>query len=141
MMAGNVRWFGPEFKAAVHRENVKRLHAAAITIENHARELISDGHPPASSAGDPPHVRTGALRNSVTREVGEAEEVARVGTNLRYGRYLELGTTRMAARPWLRRAMAETQAAVARIFTSSAGGAPRGPGAGRDEKGRFVKRT
>jgi hypothetical protein len=139
-MPGHVNWFGPQVKARLHRELVKRLHAASFTVENHARGLISDGFPPASSAGEPPHVRTGALRNSVTHEVIEITEIARIGTNLPYGRHLELGTTKMAARPWLRRALAETRAAVAAIFTT-ASPATRGPGPGRDERGRFIKQT
>lgn len=120
-MADNVRWFGPEVKARLHRENIKRLTAAALTIENHSRRSISEGYPPASIPGEPPHVRTGALRNSVTHEVGDFEEIARIGTNLPYGRHLELGTKHMPARPWLRRAFAETRAAVARIFEAAAG--------------------
>jgi len=59
-----------------------------------------------SAPGDPPHKQSGRLLASVAWElVGDA--IARVGMNLRYGRWLELGTRKMAARPWLRRALRE----------------------------------
>jgi hypothetical protein len=59
-----------------------------------------------SAPGDPPHKQTVRLLASVAWElVGDA--IARVGMNLRYGRWLELGTRKMAARPWLRRALRE----------------------------------
>lgn len=67
-----------------------------------------------SRPGDPPFKQTGHLRRSVAREV--IGLTARVGTNLDYGRFLELGTRHMAARPWLRRALAESQREIAAIF-------------------------
>jgi phage gpG-like protein len=69
-----------------------------------------------SKPGDPPHKQRGRLLASVAWEV--VDTVARVGTNLNYGRWLELGTTKMAARPWLRRALAETRDEVLRILSA-----------------------
>ena len=43
-------------------------------------------------------------------------EIARIGTNLKYGLYLELGTRRMAARPYLRRALDETRDEIRALF-------------------------
>jgi HK97 gp10 family phage protein len=60
-----------------------------------------------SQPGDPPHKQTGHLRRSVAHEVDATSLTARVGTNVRYGRFLELGTSNMEARPWLRRALNE----------------------------------
>jgi phage gpG-like protein len=71
-----------------------------------------------SGPGEPPYKQTGRLRAGVTHEVLDesAKITARVGTNLPYGRHLELGTRKMAARPWLRRALDECRAEITRLF-------------------------
>ena len=52
-------------------------------------------------------VDTGRLRSSITFELGKdgGDIVARVGTNVHYAPYLEFGTRRMTARPFLRPAL------------------------------------
>jgi len=54
-----------------------------------------------SSAGTFPFKRTGQLRRNVQQEYDAATKTARVGTNVVYGKWLEFGTRRMRARPWL----------------------------------------
>jgi len=79
---------------------------------------VYGAHP--SAPGEPPRKQTGRLRASVAYEVDEAALTARVGTNLDYGLYLELGTMRgLAPRPWLRRALAESQARINVILGTS----------------------
>jgi HK97 gp10 family phage protein len=47
-------------------------------------------------------VDTGALRNSIFTEIGKTGAVvARVGPSVEYGPYVELGTYKMGARPFL----------------------------------------
>lgn len=48
-------------------------------------------------------VDTGRLRNSITGE--SDEKTAQVGTNVEYGPYVELGTSRMAERPFIKPAI------------------------------------
>jgi HK97 gp10 family phage protein len=72
-----------------------------------------------SKPGQPPHKQVGVLRGSVTYEVGYAANgalTARVGTNIVYGKFLELGTRRMKARPWLKRALNEKRSAIHAIL-------------------------
>lgn len=69
-----------------------------------------------SRPGEPPRVQRGRLRASVAYEV--AEQVARIGTNVIYGRHLELGTSRMAPRPWLRRMLVEMTPTFRAILTA-----------------------
>lgn len=69
-----------------------------------------------SKPGEPPHKQHGHLRRSVAREV--LGLVGRVGTSLKYGRWLELGTSKVAARPWLRRALAETRDQIKAILSA-----------------------
>lgn len=56
----------------------------------------------ASAPGQFPMSDTGRLANSVEFNLPTAGRLmGEVGTNVIYGRYLEFGTSRMAARPWL----------------------------------------
>lgn len=52
-------------------------------------------------------VDTGRLRSSITHEMlsGGGSLIGRVGSNVEYAAYVELGTSRMAARPYLRPAL------------------------------------
>lgn len=118
-MAVRTEWHGPRRKAELMAAMKQRLSACAIIVASEAKRLVSTaGTGQAGSGkrkrrvyganpsrpGDPPNKQTGRLRGSITWEL--VGQVARVGTNLLYGKHLELGTTRMAARPWLRRALA-----------------------------------
>lgn len=72
-----------------------------------------------SAPGEPPHKQTGRLRASVAYEVDEGTLTGRVGTNVDYGKYLELGTKRgIAPRPWLRRALAESYGKIQEILAN-----------------------
>lgn len=115
-MAGSMKWSGPQLQALIDAEMKRRLHAAGVVVHNHAKELVSVPGPAPSAPGEPPHMQGGRLRGSVAWEV--AGMVCRVGTNVRYGRWLELGTSRVQARPWLRRALAERYAAITRLLTA-----------------------
>jgi HK97 gp10 family phage protein len=62
-----------------------------------------------SAPGEPPRKRTGTLQKSIAHEVERqpGAVLARVGTKVDYGRFLEFGTRRMKARPYLRPALTE----------------------------------
>lgn len=56
----------------------------------------------ASAPGEYPMTDTGRLASSVVAfPPTEGNVTGTVGTNIEYGRHLEFGTSRMAARPWL----------------------------------------
>lgn len=56
----------------------------------------------ASAPGQYPASDTGRLASNVRFELPTPSNLTgRVGTNIAYGPYLEFGTSRMAARPWL----------------------------------------
>jgi len=74
-----------------------------------------------SAPGEPPHKQTGRLRMSVTHEVllwGLGRLIARVGTNVPYGKFLQLGTRFVKPRPWLDVAMDRTLATVGKILSA-----------------------
>lgn len=52
-------------------------------------------------------VDTGNLRNSITHAVESDEDAVYVGTNVEYAPYVEMGTRRTAAQPFLRPAATE----------------------------------
>jgi hypothetical protein len=62
----------------------------------------------ASAPGDPPARDTGQLGASIGTELARDADglVERIGTNLKKGRYLELGTRDIEPRPYLRPGLA-----------------------------------
>ena len=52
-------------------------------------------------------VDTGNLRASITHAVSPGEKAAYIGTNVEYAPYVELGTSKMQAQPFLRPAATE----------------------------------
>jgi hypothetical protein len=131
-MVGMMKWNGDRELARIRVEMERRIEACCILVETHAKQLLSvagtavahatikikkrDGSTKTirkgssiygadpSKPGEPPHKQSGRLRASVTHEV--VALIGRVGTNLKYGRWLELGTRIVAARPWLRPSLA-----------------------------------
>jgi HK97 gp10 family phage protein len=75
--------------------------------------LVEIGAKAQGYAKDNSPVRTGTLRDSIGVEVKPDEKVAYVGTMIHkfpeepYGKYVELGTSKMAAQPFLRPAATE----------------------------------
>lgn len=76
-----------------------------------------------SKPGEFPHKQFGVLRRSIAQDYAPETVTARVGTPLSYGKYLELGSKKMAARPYLRRTLAEEQQKIEEIILGSVGGA------------------
>jgi HK97 gp10 family phage protein len=142
-MAGAVRWDQSKADAQIRRWAVKSLEAAAVVVVNTCKSNLSHsgtgrrvaggGIVPhtggrgrriygafRSAAGSFPYKQTGTLRASVTYEIDTTNLVARVGTSVRYGAYLERGTRRMRAHPWLRPSFAQATPQVRRILSRPA---------------------
>ena len=94
MVDVTVKTNSTEVAAYLAAEGAKILTQAALQVVNRAKILCP--------------VDTGRLRDSITWELGVMGllPVARVGTNVEYARYVELGTRYMAAQPFLRPAIA-----------------------------------
>ena len=93
-----------EFKTAkVMRKNRRAQKLAfdqlAKEIQAAIRKPIQKPYPPASAPGRPPHKRSGDLSRGTT--VGRKGRTMIVRT-LQYGIWLDGGTRRMAARPFIR---------------------------------------
>lgn len=67
------------------------------------RPLTGVGRPPhrASAPGHPPASDTGTLLGSVEAVPFDGGLAYEIGSRLAYGQFLEFGTSKMAARPWL----------------------------------------
>jgi hypothetical protein len=92
-----------ELRRGLHGPAAQQLSRLAIRCESSIKSKMGQVAPPAPP-GHPPATRTGRLWGSITWVLGEDSQgvFAAVGTNVFYGPFLEGGTSRMAARPFLR---------------------------------------
>ena len=81
-----------EWKSEFNSGLVRGLEAIGLTAEGYAKKECP--------------VDTGRLRNSITHVVREGEKSVYIGSNVEYAPYVELGTSRQRAQPYLRPAAA-----------------------------------
>lgn len=85
-----------------------------------ARALERIGLQAEGYAKDLCPVDTGNLQNSITHT--SDGKAAYIGTNVTYGKYVELGTVKMAAQPYLRPAAADHAGTYRNIVKDELGG-------------------
>jgi HK97 gp10 family phage protein len=75
-----------------------------------------------SRPGEPPRRQTGTLNRSVDWEYSDDKSLARVGVTetAPYGKFLEMGTRHMEARPFLATALKQERAELVRLLTGKA---------------------
>lgn len=92
-------------KVKTHAALKRFMVTQGLKVQRTAQDSMRGGGIPhvPSSPGEPPAVDTGTLRRSVQMEVQDAPTliIVRVGTNLKYGLFLEIGTVHIQPRPWL----------------------------------------
>lgn len=110
----------------------KAMGTGAVLIQGDARRLIQRGarsgriyrrggvQHQASAPGEPPKTDLGGLAPSIFAELDQDKLGAEVGTNLAYGKHLEFGTTKMAARPWLGRTFEANRERVGKLIADAA---------------------
>lgn len=128
-----MKWHGRKILSKFQSNARRNVRDAAILVEGTAKGLmrkggrtesgvIEEGKKPGkvgsftSRPGEPPRVQTGTLRRSITHEVHPILPIAWVGTNVVYSKFLELGTGRIAPRPFMRPALHGSQAGIKRIM-------------------------
>lgn len=67
-------------------------------------------------------VDTGNLRASITHEVDAGEKAVYIGTNVEYAPYVELGTSKQKAQPYLRPAATEHGDQYRKVLKNTLGG-------------------
>lgn len=96
----------PEFKsafAALYPIALEMIgQAAEANAVRHITDVVYNG--PEAKSG---YVRTGNLRRSISHSYDASSGKAYIGTNVYYAPYVELGTKKMAARPYLKPAATE----------------------------------
>ena len=98
-----LKWHGDKAIKSMEQAINVALTASALVVEGQAKALVP--------------VDTGNLRNSITHEVEKKE--ARVGTNVEYGPFVELGTVKMAAQPYLNPALEQNKNSIRKIFADA----------------------
>lgn len=136
----SLRWYGADVLARVSTEVSRRLDIACIMLTNDIVKSFGSAPPMPkglkgvstetwrhafrSKPGEPPHVDAGHLRRSIgfdspnvlTRRVGSTmkpgDEYNPGGGDHSYAWYLEMGTSRMAPRPYLLAAVRRNRARI-----------------------------
>lgn len=89
----------------VNEDNTEEVSQGIVRAIDRALEeigLAAEGHAKRACPVD-----TGNLRNSITHAVAADEDAVYVGTDVEYAPYVEMGTRRTAAQPFLRPAATE----------------------------------
>ena len=96
-----------ELKFTMTQDNTEQMLKACR--EQRARALEMIGLYAEGKAKDKCPIDTGRLRNSITHICDSRATVntASVGTNVEYGKYVELGTVKMGARPFIKPSIAD----------------------------------
>lgn len=93
-------------KGGLQSAIARALERIGLAAEGYAKDLCP--------------VDTGNLRNSITHT--SDGKAAYIGTNVEYGKYVELGTVKMAAQPFLRPAAADHVDTYRNIVKDELGG-------------------
>jgi len=101
---------------AIHKEAVTNI---AKNSDGTPAIRYRNGRPRDVSVSDPfdyPNTDTGRLVQSINFDFSPTGSSGRVGSNLPYAKFLELGTKDMAPRPWLTLAVDAVQDKIKSIF-------------------------
>lgn len=129
----DVEWNGDDFLAEIKGNLGDNLEAAAIYLQEKIKMAINRSQPydrwvgekgvyykgqDPSGPDEPPKKVRGDLQRSIAYEMSDDRSTAFVGSNLDYALFLELGTSKMEARPFLRSTLAQEQETVSKIIAT-----------------------
>jgi len=95
-----VKWYSAKVISKINKANKQIISKACLMVERDAKTLCP--------------VDTGRLRSSITHEIEGT--TGRVGTNVEYSRYVELGTEKQSPQPYLRPALHKNEKAILQLF-------------------------
>jgi len=108
-----MKWHGEKVERMILKGVSKNLDRAAMEWVRFAQQRLSVAQ--VSRPMDYPGKDMGQLRRNIAWEKA-SELVRRVGTNVLYGRFLELGTKFMQKRPWMTLTNNLTRTKLAKII-------------------------
>lgn len=93
----------PDVYAQIDAVVLGVMNQVANDMEDDIKETVSIAFPPPSDPATEPHLRTGYLRSGIMSAVTQGGNVTTVEvvSEVDYSSYLEFGTSRMAARPFM----------------------------------------
>jgi len=99
-------WHAAEYQLMLKSDIMKDLIRRGILVQRLAVSAMGKVAPPAPP-GHAPATRSGTLRRSIAWKPGidALSPYVDVGSNVLYAPYVEMGTSRMEARPFLRPAL------------------------------------
>jgi len=124
-----IKWYGDKLFTDVESVMHSRLNlAGAVVVDKTKRLLNVQGRPSVASQkkgkkvkhsrpGQAPFWQSRLLLESITQESASRTE-ERVGTNVKYAPWLELGTRNIAPRPFLRPGLSQSQKKITQILTA-----------------------
>lgn len=137
-----IKWHGKVVFDKATEANARALKKATLIVEGYAKKSMKTGtgrtingvwvagasyasrggkRHKAAKAGKPPAVDLGNLRSSIQSKVtvGSVTVKGEVGSDENYALFLEIGTRKMKARPYLRPAIVANRRKINRIFKES----------------------
>jgi len=119
-----LKWYGEHVKRQIIMDVESKLKMSGEVIKETAKSSMPinfntfvEGEDIArSTAGNPPYRQTDKLYKSIETEMLPKRLAVKIGTNVKYGKYLELGTKKMRWRPWLVPALARSIPKIKAIF-------------------------
>lgn len=93
-------------KTEIKKVSREALEQIGLTAENDVVKYITQHN----------IVDTGRLRNSITHQMMPEGNAVQIGTNVEYAPYVELGTSRMKSRPYLRQTITDNADKYRKMF-------------------------
>ena len=103
------------FDVAIYRG----LDAIGMTAERHAKEIVTRKVYDVPQNPNSTYIRTGRLRNGIAYEVRRLEKAVIIGDRVDYAVYVELGTSKMAERAFIRPAAQNYSAEYKQLMEDS----------------------
>ncbi len=96
-------------------------NTAITSIQSGAKSGRRYGKHTASAPGQPPATDTGVLQTNIVLNMESTGLVANVESRAKYSIFLEFGTSKMKARPFMMPAFEENKPKIRRMFASVKG--------------------
>lgn len=120
-----VIWHGDKYTAGLEKNLKNRMNKVTTLLAGATKKMISvSGEGGPSKPGEPPHRQTGTLLNSITfvpaKKIGnDVVGSYGAGASAPYAIYLEHGTSKIDARPFLSAVWKANESTIERILYGS----------------------